>query len=254
MSGAVRLRRAAALAVALVLCVLRFWLARLRRPFTLERRALWVQASARRVLAALGIAVRVQGPPPAHGLAVSNHLSYLDVVAFSSVMPCFFVSKAEVRRWPFFGKAARSGGTIFLDRASRASAQAVARQIAERLTLPVPVLLFPEGTSTDGAQVLRFHSRLIDPAVQCAAPVTACAIRYAPAPRTHIAERDLCWYGDQAFLPHLWKVLGLAGFSAEIHFGEPRVYAHRHAAAVETHAEVAAMRCGAQMARRQAAS
>ena len=81
-------------------------------------------------------------------------------------MPCFFVAKMEIGGWPFFGKAARSGGTIFVDRSSLASAMSVAEQMTERLKLPipVPVLLFPEGTSTDGSQVLRFHSRLIDPA------------------------------------------------------------------------------------------
>jgi len=75
-------------------------------------------------------------------------------------MPCFFVAKMEIDGWPVFGKAARAGGTIFLDRASLASAKSVAEQITERLSLPipVPVLLFPEGTSTDGAQLLRFHS------------------------------------------------------------------------------------------------
>ena len=63
-------------------------------------------------------------------------------------MPCFFVAKMEVDRWPIFGKAARSGGTIFLDRSSLASAMSAADQITERLKLPIPVLLFPEGTST----------------------------------------------------------------------------------------------------------
>ncbi len=241
--GIVRLRRAAALAASLVLCVLHFWRLCLRGPLTLERRALWAQISARRVLIALGIEVRMEGQPPARGLAVSNHLSYLDVIAFSAAMPCFFVSKTEVRRWPFFGKAARSGGTIFLDRTSHSSAVLVAHEIAERLKLPVPVLLFPEGTTTDGAQVLHFHSRLIDPAIQDRAPITACAIRFAAAADGgRLAERELCWFGDQAFLPHLWKVLGLAGFSAEIRFGEPRVYTSRHFAAEQTHAQVTAMR------------
>ncbi len=220
----------------------------MRGPLTLERRALWLQASAHRALAALAIQVRIEGQPPARGLAVSNHLSYLDIVAFSAAMPCFFVSKAEVSRWPYFGKAARSGGTIFLDRASRSSAEAVARQIAERLKLPIPVLLFPEGTSTDGAEVLHFHSRLLDPAIQCGAPITACAIRYAAAAGTaQLAERDLCWFGDQAFLPHLWKVLGLTGFSAEIRFGEPRLYTGRHVAGEQAHAEVTAMRCAGKV-------
>jgi 1-acyl-sn-glycerol-3-phosphate acyltransferase len=191
-------------------------------------------------MTSLGIRTRLEGRPPTHGLAVANHLSYLDIVILSAVMPCFFVSKVEVDGWPFFGEAARSGGTIFLDRASRSSANAAADEISERLKLSIPVLLFPEGTSTDGSRVLRFHSRLIDPATSAGTPITAAAIRYVIQDGTQ--ERDLCWFGDEQFLTHLWKVLGKAGFSAEVHFGEPRVYVDRRAAAAATHAQIQAMR------------
>ncbi len=98
------------------------------------------------------------------GLVVANHLSYLDIVILSAAMPCFFVAKAEIDKWPYFGKAARVGGTMFIDRSSLASAERVATMIGERLKLPVPVLFFPEGTSTDGT-MLRFHSRLFEPAI-----------------------------------------------------------------------------------------
>lgn len=213
---------------------------RLAGPLTLQRRALWLQESARRVLACLGMPYRVDGQPPARGLVVSNHLSYLDILIFAAAMPCCFVSKAEVDGWPFFGRAARSGGTLFLDRDSRASAEAVAAQIAARLAVPVPVLLFPEGTSTSGAQVLRFHSRLIEPAVRTGAPITAAAIRYALDGGQR--EHELCWYGNQDFLPHLWKLLGMDGFSARVRFGPPLFYADRRAAARQAHAEVVTMR------------
>ena len=93
-------------------------------------------------------------------LVVANHLSYLDIVILSAAMPCFFVAKAEIDKWPYFGKAARVGGTMFIDRSSLASAERVAAMIGERLKLPVPVLFFPEGTSTDGT-MLRFHSQAI---------------------------------------------------------------------------------------------
>jgi 1-acyl-sn-glycerol-3-phosphate acyltransferase len=146
----------------------------------------------------------------------------------------------EVVGWPIFGKAARSGGTIFLDRSSQESAVSVAEQIGERLSLTVPVLLFPEGTSTDGAQVLRFHSRLIDPATTAGAPITAAAIRYVL--EGGVEERELCWYGDESFTTHLWKVLGVAGFSARLRFFEPKIYPDRRTAADQTHAEITAWR------------
>jgi 1-acyl-sn-glycerol-3-phosphate acyltransferase len=222
--------------------VVRYWLARLRGPMTLERRALWLQGAAQAILKVLDIKSQVQGRPPMCGLVVSNHLSYLDIIIISATMPCFFVAKMEIGSWPFFGKAARSGGTIFLDRSSLASAMTVAEQMTERLKLPISVLLFPEGTSTDGAQVLRFHSRLIDPATTAGAPITAAAIRYVI--EGGVEERELCWYGDEEFISHLWKVLGVTGFSAQLHFGEPQIYSDRRVAADQTHAEITAWREG----------
>jgi len=235
-----RVRRAVALVFALALCILRYWLKRIRGPLTLEQRAVWLQQAACIILKSVGIEYQVEGQPPACGLVVSNHLSYLDIVIISAAMPCFFVAKIEIGGWPFFGKAARTGGTIFLDRSSLASAMTVAEQMTERLRLPVPVLLFPEGTSTDGAQVLRFHSRLIDPATTAGAPITAAALRYEID--GGVEERELCWYGDESFTTHLWKVLGVAGFSAQLRFFEPQIYPDRRTAADQTHAEITAWR------------
>jgi 1-acyl-sn-glycerol-3-phosphate acyltransferase len=198
------------------------------------------------VVASLGIRAHVEGAPPARGVVVSNHLSYLDVAIFSTTMKCFFVAKAEISKWPYFGEAARSGGTIFIDRSSLASAEVVAAEMSERLSLPVPILFFPEGTSSDGSSVLQFHSRLFEPAAVARAPVTAASIRYVLADGT--PEKELCWFGDDGFLPHLWKTLGTAGFTAEVRFGEPRVYTDRRAAAQTTRDEIVAMREGKSVA------
>ena len=235
-----RLRRGLALAFSLGGCALRYGTIRLRGPLSPEQRALWLQSASRGVLASLDIRRDVQGVLPRNGLVVSNHLSYLDIVIFAAVMPCVFVAKREVAAWPFFGWAARAGGTIFLDRTSAASANSAANAIAQRLANPIPVLLFPEGTSTDGSAVQRFHPRLFLPAARAAAPVTAAAIVYALADGAE--ERELCWYGDAGFLGHLWKVLGSAGFSAHLRFGQPRLYSDPRSAAAEAHTEVAAMR------------
>lgn len=237
-----RFRRAVALGFEIILCILRFWLLRLQGPRTLERRARWIQGCARRILNSLDITYTVEGAPATYGLVVANHLSYIDILVLSAAMPCFFVAKMEIGGWPFFGKAARCGGTIFVDRSSLTSAQSVAEQMTERLKLPIPipVLLFPEGTSTDGSEVIRFHSRLIDPATSLRVPITTAAIRYKIHDGT--PERELCWYGDETFVDHLWKVLGVGGFEAEVRFGEPRVYTDRRVAADTTHDEITAMR------------
>lgn len=233
-------RRAGVLGWALASSISGYALTRLRGPLSLEQRALWLNSMATGVLKALGIRCRIHGQPPARGLVVSNHLSYLDIAIFSATIPCFFVSKAEIGQWPFFGWTARTGATIFIDRSSRASAANVAAQMAERLRLSVPVLFFPEGTSTDGSHVLRFHSTLFEPAVVAGTPITAASICYILEDGRQ--ERDLCWYDDMHFITHLWKALAAPGFSAEVCFGDPHTYPDRRTAANQTHAEVAAMR------------
>jgi 1-acyl-sn-glycerol-3-phosphate acyltransferase len=240
-----RCLRAVALAWALTLCMVELVLARLAawragEGFTPVRRAQWLQTACRQVTRGMGIRFRVEGVPPGSGLLVSNHLSYLDILIYSAAVPCVFVSKAEVNDWPYFGFAARQGGTIFIDRTRRTSAQTVAREMARRLADPVPILLFPEGTSSDGAQVMRFHSSLFEPAAASGAQVTAAAVRYESAGGG--PESDLCWYGDESFLSHLLRTLGGPGFTALVRFAEPRVYADRRTAARETHEEVARMR------------
>ena len=234
-------RRAVALVFVLVTSIFHFWFMRVRGPLTLERRARWVHETCVRVLRSMEIRCEVEGLIPADGLVVANHLSYLDILMLSATTPCLFVSKKEVEAWPYFGWAARVGGTMFLDRTSLASAQHVAALISERLKLPIPVLFFPEGTSTDGT-MLRFHSRLFEPAIVAGTPITAVSIRYVIDDGT--PERELCWFGDDAFAPHLLKSLNTLGFHTKLHFGEPRIYPDRRVAADETFSEIAAMRAG----------
>jgi hypothetical protein len=88
--------------------------------------------------------------------------------------------------------------------------------------------------------VLRFHSRLIDPATSAGAPITAAAICYVVEDGT--PERELCWFGDTLFVTHLFRALSTPGFTARLRFGESKVYPDRRAAANITHAEISAMR------------
>jgi len=233
-------RRAVSLGFALTVSILELAAIRLRGPLPLERRARWIQATARRVLSSLHIETRIIGRLPVGGLIVSNHLSYLDIAIYAAIVPCSMVAKAELSHWPVFGMMARASGALFVDRSSRTSAVSVTNQVAERLRGPVPVLFFPEGTTSDGAPVLRFHPRLFTPAVEAHVPVTAASLRYVFEDGT--PERKLCWIGDESLLPHLWKTLGVASFVAEASFGEPRVYSDRRTAANTTHDEVEAMR------------
>ena len=87
---------------------------------------------------------------------------------------------------------------------------------------------------------MRFHSSLFEPAAAHHATVTAAVVRYESAGGA--PERDLCWYGDESFLSHIMRTLGGPRFTAQLHFGEPRVYTDRRSAAREAHDEVAQMR------------
>ena len=177
---------------------------------------------------------------PSQGLICSNHLSYLDILVFAAATPCIFVSKQEVGQWPAVGFFARCGGTIFLNRQSRASADLASRQMKSVLEAGVPILLFPEGTSTDGSEVLRFHPTLLEPAVQLNMEIAGAAIGY----RAHgVEERDLCWFGDDPFLPHLLGILTRSGMRAEVEFFPDRLTCpDRKSAALQLREQVAAMR------------
>ena len=234
------IRRMIALSFVLLLCIPRLWLYRLRGPLTLHRRAMWGHETGKQMMAAMGIRYKVSGKLPQRGLLVSNHLSYLDILVYGSIVPCFFVSKEEVSRWPFFGWMSRTGGTIYVERSGRANVATVLEQMGERFALPVMVLLFPEGTSTDGSELLQFRSRLFTPAIESGTAVTAAAIRYVADDGT--AEREFCWFGDAEFLPHLIKALGGPNLTAEVRFGESKSYTERRVAASASYAEVAALR------------
>jgi 1-acyl-sn-glycerol-3-phosphate acyltransferase len=221
---------------------LRFWLLRLRQGGKpeLSQRAEWLHRSCRMLARRLGIRVTWRGKRPSQGLICSNHLSYLDILVYAAAAPCVFVSKQEVARWPIFGFFARAGGSIFVDRRSRASTESVARQIVRTLEAGVPVLLFPEGTSTDGSTVQRFHPSLLDPAVSLQCDMAAAAIGYRAR---GVEERELCWYGDASFAPHLLLTLGRDGMVAEVEFHPDRgSYTERKSAALDLHDKVEAMR------------
>lgn len=229
------------LILAIVFALVVFGVRRLRGRLSTRQRAEWLHWTCKFVLKTLGVGLVQRGIPPQCGLLVSNHLSYLDIVVFAASAPCVFVSKVEVRSWPLIGLAASCSGTIFIDRSSKASAAATAERMNAILAEGIPVLLFPEGTSTDGSSVLKFHSTLFESVVAHGIPVTAGAIRYLDGP--DYQERDLCYYGDIHFAPHLLEMMGRKGVAARLDYSpEPHIYPHRRIAAEETRKEVVALR------------
>ncbi|MDX2033150.1 MAG: lysophospholipid acyltransferase family protein [Blastocatellia bacterium] len=170
--------------------------------------------------------VHLDGRPPALPyFLVSNHLSYVDIIAYAAVTDCVFVSRHDVADWPGIGAMARSVGTVFLNRESLQDIPRVIEMIDELLDDRMGVILFPEGTSTIGDKVLPFSPALLEPAARAGYPVSYASIRYAtPAGEPH-ASLAVCWWGDMTFLPHLVGLLQLREFDVFIHFGAEAIRA-----------------------------
>src|SRR5262245_31911107 len=168
----------------------------------------------------LRIQIQVRGiPPRAPFFLVSNHLSYMDVVAFAAQMDCVFIAKSEVARWPVLGVLCRCMGTIFVGRTSRLDVLRVNRLIDQALRNGKGVLLFPEGTSTPGAEVLPFHSALLEPAIRVGCPVSFATVSYRTPVDQPPAHLSVCWWGEMSFLAHFYRLLQLRSIEATLVFG-----------------------------------
>jgi 1-acyl-sn-glycerol-3-phosphate acyltransferase len=172
-----------------------------RREQHLATRAAWLHRWCRFACRVLGVCVVTHGSMPRSGLVVCNHLSYLDIIVLSSVTPCVFVAKRDVVAWPLFGWLARAAGTIFADRRRKLDAAIVVAVMGKAIAAGSLVVLFPEGTSSDGSSVLPFKSTLLEPAVQLSCAVTAAAIDYS-LPRGSVAD-EVCYWRDMILFPHL---------------------------------------------------
>jgi 1-acyl-sn-glycerol-3-phosphate acyltransferase len=185
-------------------------------------RARLVQRAAERTLRLLRVDVVVRGARPATGgarLLVANHVSWLDVYALNAIAGARYVAKAEVARWPLAGGIARGFRTIFLRRGSLRDAARVKDVVAAALREGDRVVVFPEGTTTDGAAVGRFHAALFEAAVDAGATVQAVAIRYRRADGTR--DGAAAFVGDMTFLASLRRVLGRPAITVELTFGPP---------------------------------
>lgn len=218
--------------------LLRFCGRRMRRPLSVTARARWLHECCGTGLRRLRIPVHVAGSFPARGLVVSNHLSYLDILVYSSIAPCVFVSKREVRSWPVFGLMGEIAGTVFIDRARNADALRVNNEMLETLAQDAVVILFAEGTSTNGHEVLPFRPALFEGVVRTGTAITPAHIRYQLAAGS--VEDDVCYWGGHSFFPHLLRLLSRRGLEARVRFSAAaRTFDDRKIAAQEMHQAVA---------------
>jgi 1-acyl-sn-glycerol-3-phosphate acyltransferase len=196
------------------------------RPLKRPLQVLWCRA----MCGLAGVRVRVIGEKLRQGpvLFVSNHTSYLDIPVISAHVEGYFVAKAEVKDWPLFGIVARVTRTVFVRRVG-SEARGQREALLSRLKTGENLILFPEGTSTDGSGVAPFKSSLFSVAEHLP-PGLSLTIQPLSVTYVHDTEgvpltgerRSLyCWYGEATMAPHIWRVLGLKGCVAELRFHPP---------------------------------
>lgn len=201
-----------------------------------ERRRAIVRTWARSLLCAAGVRVRIRGPSPSGiSLLVANHVSWLDIVAIAAIEPATFVSKADVAEWPLIGMLVAQAGTLFIHRDRFRAIHRVTRDMNRRLEEGDSIVVFPEGTTSDGRTLLRFGTGIFEPAVTCGVPITPIAITYSSAAANFV--------GDMTFAASLIRILRARDLEAYLAFSGPIDTAHvtRRRAAAEASSRIAAV-------------
>lgn len=185
-------------------------------PFlTPARRQQRVGWWSRRMLHMLGITLASRGTPRGGAtLLVANHVSWLDILAINAVQPARFVSKADVRGWPLIGWLVACGGTLFIERERKRDALRVVHQVAEALQQGQVVAVFPEGTTSEGHDLLPFHANLLQAAISTGTPIQPVALRFSDAKDAVSAAAP--YVGDTHLLRSLWMVVTAHGLRAQL--------------------------------------
>jgi len=172
----------------------------------------------------IGLRCRVKGKPMLkRGAVVSNHVSWLDIFALNAFQRVYFVSKSEVSSWPVIGQLAQATGTLFIERNPRKSVNQL-KVFQKRLESGHRLLFFPEGTSTDGLQVLNFKSTLFaalfNEKLRSVSFVQPVSLYYEPPAGQD--ERFYGWWGKMVLSKHLLLTLATIRHGAiHITFSEP---------------------------------
>jgi lyso-ornithine lipid O-acyltransferase len=168
-------------------------------------------------------------------LIVSNHTSWLDISVITAVAPVVFVAKSEVANWPVFGLFAKLQRSVFVDRTRRHKTGDVNSEIARRLAGGDPVVLFGEGTSSDGNRVLAFRTALIGAARDALAeaehakrvwiqPLSVAYTGLLGLPLDRHARPRVAWYGGMAMWPHFSWLVAHGAVDVTVTWGEPLAY------------------------------
>ena len=174
------------------------------------------------LLAILGLRLRIHGEPPkAPVLIVANHVSWVDIPALGAVCSGHFIAKSEISAWPIIGWLARQAGTFYIKRGDRKASAGVAEHMSEAFINHQSVLLFPEGTSTDGRGVRAFHARLFAAAIDTGCLVQPVSLHYPD--RDGSIHPAAPFIGEDTLLQHIWRLLRARGeFSVDAQFLSPQ--------------------------------
>ena len=173
----------------------------------------------RQFLGMLNVEARVHcrhdGDMPANVLIVANHISWLDIFVLNSLQPARFIAKSDIRRWPVVGRLIANVGTVFIERERRRDTHNVNRHAVEALVRGDLVAVFPEGTTSDGTGLLKFHSSLLQSAVDAKGHVQPIAIRYRTPDDEHCMAP--AYVGELSLVGSFWRVTGERRITAELH-------------------------------------
>lgn len=184
-------------------------------------------------ISGMEIEVIGEAPKPPFFL-VTNHVSYVDIAALRSIVEGVFVAKAEVRDWFLAGRIVRDMGVIFIDRKNRRDIPRAGEEIIQKLSDGEGVIVFPEGTSTKGEDILPFNSSFLEFASRTDLPVSYASISYRTQPGDPPASTMVCWWEDITFMAHLFRLFTIKRYTAIIDFGdEPVVNPDRKQLAAE---------------------
>jgi 1-acyl-sn-glycerol-3-phosphate acyltransferase len=192
------------------------------RPRTRPQRAAWLTTFCRRVLGAMNIRVEAIGPVASEGAVISNHLTFLDIIAHGALRPCVFVSKSEIAAAPVLGFIATMAGTVYVVRGGGGSAARAAEGMAKGFRDRLPVIFFPEGGTFDGDEpVMPFRTGLLAETLAADEPVTASFVSYTLTARDLQRGRTLredVYLGERSYGSMAWRLAGLDEVLIHIRF------------------------------------
>lgn len=168
-----------------------------------------------------GLKIEVRGRPPEPPFfLVSNHLGYMDIPALRSVLECVYVAKGDIQTWPVAGTIVSSFGTVYVDRHNRRDIPRAGEKILATLANGEGVVVFPEGTSWHGKEILKFNSSFLEFAARSGLQVHYASISYRAPEGFPPASESVAWWRDEdTFGGHLYRLFKLPGFTGTITFG-----------------------------------